>query len=286
MKIAIFGSCVSRDTTEFMPEAEVVVYVARHSVTSLISPHGTEGIDISCLSSPFQNKMVTSDLLGVGLDRIVQNADELDAVLIDLVDERRGFWRYPDGSTITNSIEIESCGVARDARRSGARLVEFGTNEHFDQWKSGFAALIEGLKDAGLWKRSIFLDIEWAGALDGAQHPQNDGFQKVGRQWRRLQRGTRQAARTLSRGAGLSNAWQSLRKVNPTVAEEFADRALSANSAYIRYREKARSLTAASVARASSEVRIDNNHRWGPEPFHYRKQDYESIVTEILKLTH
>ena len=42
MKIAIFGSCVSRDTAEFMPDAEVVAYVARHSVTSLETPHGTE----------------------------------------------------------------------------------------------------------------------------------------------------------------------------------------------------------------------------------------------------
>ena len=101
---------------------------------------------------------------------------DLDVVLLDLVDERRGFWKFPDGTTMTNSIEVESCGAARAARRSGARLVEFGTDEHFDQWKSGFITLIEGLKDAELWEKTILLDIEWAGAIDGAQHPQNDGF--------------------------------------------------------------------------------------------------------------
>ena len=84
MKIAIFGSCVSRDTAEFMPEAEVVAYVARHSVTSLESPHGTNGIDLSDLTSAFQKRMVTSDLKGTGIERIVKNADDLDVVLTRL----------------------------------------------------------------------------------------------------------------------------------------------------------------------------------------------------------
>lgn len=281
MKIAIFGSCVSRDTAEFIPEAEVVAYVARHSVVSLQSPHGTKGADLSELTSAFQKRMVTSDLQGTGIARVIKNADELDVVLIDLVDERRGFWLFPDGTTMTNSLEVEACGAARDARRAGARLVEFGTDEHFRMWKSGFAILIAGLKEAGLWERTILLDIEWAGAVDGARHPQNDGFSKLGRQWRKVHRGTREAGRSLTKGRGLGQAWQSLRTVNPTEAEAFADRAQSANSEYIRYREEALSLTASSVMRASSEVRIDKDHKWGPQPFHFREADYQSIVDSI-----
>ncbi|MGO2377558.1 DUF6270 domain-containing protein [Brevibacterium aurantiacum] len=281
MKVAIFGSCVSRDTAEFMPEAEVVAYVARHSVTSLESPHGTAGIDLNDLTSAFQKRMVTSDLKGSGVERIVKNADDLDVVLLDLVDERRGFWNFPDGTTMTNSLEIESCGAARAARRAGARLIEFGTDEHFDQWKSGLITLIEGLKDAELWEKTILLDIEWAGAMDGAQHPQNDSFASLGRRWRRLQRGSREASRELSRGRGLGEVWQSLRNIKPTEAEEYADRALSANSDYIRYRKEARSLAASSVVRESREVRIDRDHKWGPQPFHYRHADYQSIVDSI-----
>src|SRR5699024_9089348 len=151
MKIAIFGSCVSRVTCEFLPEAEVVVYVARHSVTSLESPHGTRGIDLSDLTSAFQKRRVTSALRGNGVERSVKHARALDLVPIDLVDERRGYWLFPNGSTMTNSLEIESCGAARYARRAGGRLVEFGTDEHFARWQSGFARLIDGLKEAGLW---------------------------------------------------------------------------------------------------------------------------------------
>lgn len=284
MKVAIFGSCVSRDSVEFMSDAEDVTYVARHSVTSLISPHGTNGIDLSDLISEFQKRMVTGDLSGTGLERIVKTSKDLDAVLLDLVDERRGFWRFPDGTTMTNSIEVESCGAAREARRSGARLVEFGTDEHFTRWKSGYIKLIEGLKDADLWDKTILLDIEWAGAIDGAQHPQSDSLAKLGRRWRRLHRGSREASRSLSRGQGLAEALTSLRHVRPTEAEEFADRAAAANADYVRYRRVAQSMVPSAVTRASSQVRISRDHKWGPQPFHYRDEDYQSIVQSILDL--
>lgn len=283
MNIAIFGSCVSRDTCEFIPDANVIAYVARHSVTSLETPHGIKGVDLSGLTSAFQKRMVTSDLKGTGLARVVKNAKDLDLVLIDLVDERRGYWWFPDGTTMTNSLEVESCGAARDARRAGARLVEFGADEHFERWKPDFDKLIRGLSAADLWDRTILLDIEWAGAVDGAQHPHQDRMAKLGRTWRKLQRGTRQAGRGLSNGRGIGDAWSSLWSVKPTEAEGYADRAAAANADYMRYREWARSLTGSSVVRSSGEVRIDRDHKWGPQPFHYRNADYLSIVGGILE---
>ena len=283
MKIAIFGSCVSRDTCEFIPESNVVAYVARHSVTSLESPHGSKGVDISALESAFQKRMVTSDLKGNGVTRIVKHADDLDLVLIDLVDERRGFWLFRDGTTMTNSLEVETCGAARDARRAGARLVEFGTDEHFEHWKSGFEKLMYDLNTADLWGRTILLDIEWAGAVDGAQQPQQNRIAKLGRKWRKLQRGTREAGRGLANGRGVCEAWSRLWSVKPTEAEEYADRAAAANADYIRYREWIQSFAASSVVRSSNEVRIDRDHKWGPQPFHYRRADYISIVESILE---
>lgn len=284
MKIAIFGSCVSRDTAEFMPEAEVVAYVARHSVTSLETPHGTNDIDLSELTSAFQKRMVTSDLKGTGITRIVNNAKDLDVVLLDLVDERRGFWKFSDGSTMTNSIEVESCGAAREARRQGARLIEFGTDEHFSFWRQGFRKLIKELKATGLWEKTILLDIEWAGAVDGAPHRRNVGVTKLGRKLRRIQRGSREMTRQLSRGGGIGEAWYSLNNIRPTEAEEFADRAARANLDYIRYRDTAREKMKFCVSRSADRVRIDRDHKWGPQPFHYRKQDYQSISGEIVDL--
>src|SRR5699024_6853739 len=141
--------------------------------------------------------------------------NDLYLVLIDLVDERRGYWLFPDGSTMTTSLEVESCGAARYARRAGGLLVEFGTDEHCARWQSGFARLIDGLKEAGLWEKTILLDIEWAGAVDGAQHPQQDRIAKRGRPWRKLQRVAREAGRGLSHGRSIGEALSSLWSVKP-----------------------------------------------------------------------
>ncbi len=284
MKIAIFGSCVSRDTCEFIPESEVVSYVARQSVTSLYSPHGTEGVDVSGLDSPFQRRMVLSDLKGDGLRRVTQNADDLDLVLIDLVDERRGYWLWPNGTTMTNSLEIEACGAGAAAERQGARLVEFGTDEHFAAWKRGFDTLIDGLRKLNVWDRTVLLNIEWAGALDGAPHPRGDLLSQLGRRWRKLQRGIREAIRRLSSGGTVMQAWEYLRVVKPTEAEEFADRATHANLDYLRYRKLAAQSVRWVITRSSEQVRIAPHHKWGPEPFHYRDQDYRSIGDSLYTL--
>lgn len=283
MKVAIFGSCVSRDTCEFMPKTEVVAYIARQSVTSLVSPHGAENVDLSELRSAFQRRMVTGDLAGNGLKRIVENAKVLDLILIDLIDERRGYWSFSDGTSMTNSLEVANSGAAREARRAGARLIEFGTDEHYENWRSGFESLTDGLKAAELWDRTILLDIEWAAALEGAQHPNYDHVEKLGRRLRQLQRGANEASRSLSRGQGLNDAWKIFRNVRQTEAEQYADRASHANTKYGRYRAMARSLTATAVVRSSNEVRIGRDHKWGPQPFHYRESDYRSIVESISK---
>ncbi|RBP62938.1 hypothetical protein DFO66_11242 [Brevibacterium sanguinis] len=281
MKIAIFGSCVSRDTCEFIPNSEVVSYVARQSVTSLDSPHGTQGVNVSGLSSPFQRRMVLSDLKGDGLLRITQNAAELDLVLIDLVDERRGYWLWPDGTTMTNSLEVEACGAGAIAEDQGARLIEFGTDEHFLGWRRGFEILIQKLRIHDLLDKTVFLDIEWACAIAGSHHPRGDTYSKIGRRWRRTQRGTREAVRRLAQGSGLNEALRQVLNVKPTDAEEFAERAKKANELYVRYRKIVSAAVTARVTRSSATVRIEPTHKWGPQPFHYREEDYRSIVNNL-----
>ena len=282
MRIAIFGSCVSRDTCEFIPNSNVVEYVARQSVTSLGLPRRQPDIDLSVLSSEFQKRMVASDLEGSGAKRIVDRAEDIDLVLVDLVDERRGFWQFTDGTTVTNSMEAEACGVRELATKSGAHLVEFGTDEHYSHWVRGFNSLFASLATAGLADKTVFLDIEWAGALEGANHPQGDLVSLLGRRLRRVKRGARDATRSLITGAGAHESWIQLKNVKATEAELFADRAAESNRLYTRYRKTVHSIVARAVSRQSHEVRIGREHRWGPEPFHYRDQDYNSIVKDLL----
>ncbi|MFF8895540.1 DUF6270 domain-containing protein [Brevibacterium casei] len=281
MNIAIFGSCVSRDTCEFMTDGSVRAYVARQSVRSLQNSHGTDGVDLSGLTSPFQERMVVGDLEGNGARRITEIADDLDVVLVDLVDERRGYWLYEDGSSMTNSIEVELSGAARAARREGARLVEFGTDEHFSAWRDGFEFLVAELCRAGLLEKTVFVDVEWAAAIEGSPHPRGDVASVLSRHGRRLRRGAREAGRRLSTGASVTEALRRFSDVKPTEAEEFAERAFEANEKFTRYRETAHSLLGTGVVRSSSEVRISREHKWGPQPFHYRDEDYLSLVESI-----
>lgn len=90
--------------------------------------------------------------------------------------------------------------------------------------------------------------------------------------------------RELSRGSGLGEAWHKLHNIRPTEAEQFADRAARANLDYIRYRKAAREKIRFCVSRTADSVRIDREHKWGPQPFHYRKRDYQSISREIENL--
>lgn len=281
MKVAIFGSCVSRDLVEYMPNTEVAVYVARQSVTSHLSPHGTDNVDLDSLSSQFQLRMVRGDLSGNGIASICEQASDIDLVLIDLTDERRGYWLFPDGTRMTNSLEAESCGATAEAEKHGARLVQFGSDEHFDQWRRGFDELVWALKQSGIWARTILVDMEWAAAFDGARHPNNLQLAKIGRLVRKNQRRFKKLLRESPRKLLSSSERKTLLRIRPTDAEVFADRAREANAKFVRYRMFAKEQLAHSVTRQSYQSRINRNHKWGPQPFHFRDEDYVSVVDRI-----
>ncbi|MCF2585824.1 hypothetical protein HU144_00805 [Brevibacterium sp. UCMA 11752] len=249
-------------------------------------PHGHNGINLDGLNSEFQARMVKNDLDGAGLQRIVQHSTNIDLVLIDLVDERRGFWLFPDGTTMTNSIEAESCGATRDARQNGARKIEFGTQEHFDAWKLGYKTLLDGLALVGLADKTVLLEIDWAAAIQGSRHPSKKvrHLSLLSRRLRRLHRGKRDVVRAITQGSSPGQVWTRLRNVPPTDAESYADSAIAANKVYSRYFEYARKLTVRTVRRESKQLRIDPLHKWGPEPYHYRTADYRSIADEINRI--
>lgn len=282
MNIAIFGSCVSRDTCEFIPEANVLIYVARQSAVSLNHAHGETFRSVENLRSDFQRRMVVGDLTGDGSARIIEKKNSLDVILIDLTDERRGYWAFPDGTTITNSLEAEYCGVTKEARQAGARLVEFGSDEHFKNWTKGFTRLTTDLANAGLLRKTILLDIEWAASRTGARHPRWYFRKTAGRANNNIGRGFTSAFRKLREAKSIKEVLNTIPKSEPTDYQIFASRAISANKSYIRYRRLARELVPAVVTKQSRHLRIDPDHRWGPQPFHYRHEDYQSIVRAIL----
>jgi len=159
----IFGSCVSRDTFEFLPEGfRLLSYVARQSSISVDAPAAGLQSRLTGLPSAFQNRMVSGDVRGDFLDVAERLAPEVDLLLLDLVDERGGVIAT-DGGYVTRLAELWSAG-GREATRGGTH-VAFGTDEHFALWTAAVTQVVERLRELGLAERTVVLRTPWADRL-------------------------------------------------------------------------------------------------------------------------
>lgn len=91
MKVAIFGSCVSRDAFSLHPhpELELCEYLARSSMASAFHDKVASDHWLDCLpriESDFQRRMVASDLQKTASHTLAKS--QADAVMVDLIDER------------------------------------------------------------------------------------------------------------------------------------------------------------------------------------------------------
>ncbi|KGN35686.1 hypothetical protein N803_06345 [Knoellia subterranea KCTC 19937] len=160
----IYGSCVSRDTFEFLPEDwRLLTYVARQSAISVGSPvHGLQK-QLNTLPSAFQNRMVGGDVRGDFLAVAERLAPEIEVLLMDLVDERGGVIEVGDGF-VTKLAEIWSAGGRETLR--GHRHVALGSEEHFDLWTPAIRRVADRLQELNLFDRTVVLRTPWADQLD------------------------------------------------------------------------------------------------------------------------
>jgi LPS sulfotransferase NodH len=161
-RVFIYGSCVSRDTFEhFDPEQfELVQYVARQSALSAYTRPVTL-IEPPALESPFQQRMVSGDFASNVQSLIPEAAAQTDLVLVDLTDERLGAYVLPDGSVITRSIELIQSG-AEQQLPAGTQHLAFGSDQHFQYWSQGIAAVGELIRAHMPRAAVVLLDIPWA----------------------------------------------------------------------------------------------------------------------------
>lgn len=275
-RIDIWGSCVSRDTLEYMPDIAVGAYVARQSAIVSLSPASDVAVHSDRLDSDFQKRMLEGDRAADVVARLSEPGATL--LLLDLVDERRGVWEFPSGAFLTNSVEANHAGVEVWGPAAGARLIEFGTDEHFELWKRGFANVAKRVTEPGV--SLVLLDIAWAEVADGQSLPR--GIRSVaGAIARRVKRGTRQMSRSVVRGDSLDIAVKGLVSPGQTRAEEIAEISRRENQRYRRYAAFAEQWATATIHRTPADVRMNPEHRWGMGPYHYRDSDYEDISAEV-----
>ena len=160
LRLGILGSCVSRDMAALHRECSVVLYIARQSFVSAVSP-GIGAVPGPGLASRFQQRMLESDLASTGLDLLEQHAAELDLLVVDLIDERLGVVPLAGGSYVTDSQELKESGT-KDLLEAVGDDLELGSPEHFRLWSEAASRVVEHLHRTGLAERTVVLRAPFA----------------------------------------------------------------------------------------------------------------------------
>lgn len=149
------------------PECEVVFYVARQSLLSAMSAPHPEAHDLPLeLASPFQARMVRGDLSSDLLSTLTANAGSLDALVIDLVDERLGVVPLASGGYATDSQEFKQSGVRELVASKTDAPLGLGEPGHLHAWSAAANRLIDELEQLELAHKTVVLRTDFA-ALTG-----------------------------------------------------------------------------------------------------------------------
>lgn len=154
-KVFIFGSCVSRDAFENLPDRfHVSGYIARTSLASIGMKAVTDREVRDCVErmpSPFQRRMAVNDLDKTTLSTLVTTP--YDVLLIDFVDER--FKLVTSGETFFSfSGELQKSGLDVSSRT----LIEPQSEEFFALWVTGLARLLSSVDKA----KVVLNRVYWA----------------------------------------------------------------------------------------------------------------------------
>lgn len=165
IRTLIYGSCVSRDTFEFLkPHGyELKGYIARQSLLSAFSPMKREALPPMEVRSAFQRRMLEGDWTGSLVTTMEKEADAIDVVLWDLCDERlgvRSLRQSPPWQFATRSVDSIRAGL--DGQLSGHALWrpdERRFRKLFDERLNDMGDLLDR---TGLRQKTILLAPAWA----------------------------------------------------------------------------------------------------------------------------
>lgn len=159
MKIAIFGSCVTRDAMEYAKDfpLELVGYYARSSLGSAFYQQKAEGFDFQEIPSSFQRRIVKFDFLKEFPDFL--NNSEFDLIIYDPIDERFSLAKLKDDSLFTLSNEAK---IIESQFGGDFRLIRSGSAEFYDLWELGWEAFIKKLDASGSRKKLRINKVYWS----------------------------------------------------------------------------------------------------------------------------
>jgi hypothetical protein len=163
LRIAILGSCVTRDAFGFHREVlgRPEQYFARSGLASAMCAEPFRGVDTSTIASDFQRGVVDMDLEGTFAAWLPTG--EFDVLILDVIDERFSLLIDADGAIATRSVEFTSA-IADTSR---CRVVPPHTDEYFDLWQSAWVRFLAVVDEIGARDRIRINRVRWADTFDG-----------------------------------------------------------------------------------------------------------------------
>jgi len=163
-RVVIYGSCVSRDTFEFLDPSEFQLdrYIARQSLISAYSvPTPVDESALEQLTSDFQRRTVRDDFRGSLHHDLMALGSSADVVLWDITDERFGVWDLGQGRYVTRSVELIASGLDKRLEFEG-RLIAYGTREHRALWGRAVNHFATSVRATGFRRAPVLLALPWA----------------------------------------------------------------------------------------------------------------------------
>lgn len=176
-KVAIFGSCVSRDAVGLVPDTFTPIhYTARQSWISRTTPP-LWAPPIDRLSSPFQRRMVRDDFHSTLLGEIEAHGREADLVMVDLVDERLGVIEFWPGRFATLSNELSGTMWLAGDRLIGRRRLMLGADEHYRRFVEAAQMVKSRLELVRVWEKTVVIEAPFVGrTIQGDALPPEAGL--------------------------------------------------------------------------------------------------------------
>lgn len=161
-RIYIYGSCVSRDSFDFINKSEhrLLGYTARQSLISAVSKPYRAAADSGALKSQFQVRNLQGDFDGNLLDILSELAPETDYIFWDLTDERLGLIKIDDYTFITKSVELVQSGLLGKIKEH--EWIRFGTEEHLELWQEAVRAFADFAKSNLPDTKIVLINLPWA----------------------------------------------------------------------------------------------------------------------------
>lgn len=271
----VFGSCVSRDTYEFLPRDRFTLhtYVARQSLISAMSRPRPDPFPPTPALGQFQRRSLETDWSSGLMKLLAPRLSGLDLLLWDLCDERLGVYEFPDGSYCTRSVELMKSGL-EESLTTGAQLHRFGTDRHLELWTASMQAFLDELSAHPV--RVVLIALDWARATtDGRPTPSSYGLSAD--QANLIYPRYYQAVADTVAATPVS-----VHRVPVPQASVIGTRARLAHaSRKLPLPGRLARRVAASTAQTPP---ADAEHRWGLAPFHYAPSVYDEVSSDIQAL--